>query len=404
MKARGFLAGAIAACLALSGCAAQKFVLAPIPPVEVRKDEAPSPGPAVGEAAPSPGPTAGKAAPAAEVPKRIDPDYLRMYSEAIAQTKEASRRGQVKDAIPLWKALEGSPWRTDAIFHQGVILHLGGDLDGAADQYRRITEGAPVFEPAAANLMGIHLLRGDLHAVRALVDRILPPGMEPDADMLPELQGNAGAVLLELGDRERAARLFTDLRKKGRIPPSLSWNMAVLAYRNGDTANARRLASEAPPVVERLWPVLASRFAWEREPGKVPVPGEIPAAERRISALAWNIAAFDEYGKGNLKAAESLLGGRKDENAIFTEITSNIGLLQMELGKWKAARGNLEKAVGENPDLPEAWLNLGVFREIYADDAAGAMECYSRYVKLNGSRKDEVGRWVEWLRKSSPRQ
>lgn len=380
MSARAPLLGAIVAALALSACATQKVVLAPTPPVEIRKE------------------------PSSPTPSKPAPDYSRMYSEAIARTKEAFQRGSVKEAIPSWKALEESPWGADAVFHQGVILHLAGDLDGAAAGYRRLADRSPVFEPAAANLLGIYLLRGNLRGARSLVDRVLPPGVEPAPDMLPELQSNVGAALVELGDPDRAARLFLAMRAQGGRSPSLSWNMAVLAYRNGDVATARRMASEVPPEVGRLWPVIASRFAWERESGKVSLPGDIPASEGRISALAWNLAAFEEYRKGNLPGAESILARKKEENANFSEILSNIGLLQLEQGKWKEARGNLEKAVGDNPGLPESWLNLGVYREVYEGNPAEALECYSRYVRLNGLRKDEVRQWIEWLQKPSPQQ
>ena len=129
MSARAPLLGAIVAALALSACATQKVVLAPTPPVEIRKE------------------------PSSPPPSTPPPDYYRMYSEAIARTKEAFQRGSVKEAIPSWKALEESPWGSDAVFHQGVILHLAGDLDGAAAGYRRLADRSPVFEPAAANLL-----------------------------------------------------------------------------------------------------------------------------------------------------------------------------------------------------------------------------------------------------------
>ncbi len=399
MKACIVLSAMVVAALSLSACATRKVVLAPTPPGEVRKESASSPGGSVKDPTVSmvgAGPTA--------VASGTAPDSIRMYSEAISRTKEAFQRGSVKDAIPLWKALEGSPWGTDALFHQGVILHLAGDLDGAVAFYRRLADRSPLFEPAAANLLGIYLLRGDFQGIRSLVDRILPPGAEPASDMLPELQSNAGAALVELGEFDRAAGLFLVLRKRGKRPPSLSWNMAVMAYRSGDVVTARRMASEIPLEVARLWPVVASRFAWERESGAVPPLDNVPVVERRISALSGNLAAFDEYRKGNLSGAEAILALTKEMKSPYTEIISNLGMLQAEQGKWREARGNLEKAVGDSPGLAEGWLNLGVYREVYEGKPGEALECYRRYVKLNGWRKDEVRQWIEWLQKSLPQQ
>lgn len=390
MRTRAAGWGVLAAALLLSACAAEKAVLAPTPPVEIRKEASPPPAPAKAAAMPPSAPAAA-----------VLPDYPRMYREAFVRTKEAFQQGRVRDAIPYWKALEASPWGTDAVFHQGVILHLAGDLDGAAESYGRLTDRAPVFEPAAANLLGIRLLRGNLKEARPLIERILPAGSGPHAEMLNELQANLGAALVELGDLAGAERLFKGIAGDMR-PPSLSWNMAVLAYRRGDPANARRLSSEVPAEVGKLWPVIASRFAWERESGRIPPAADVPAAERRISALAWNLAAYDEYRKGNLKGAEDILAKEKANAAPFGAISGNLGLLQMEQGKLKEARRNLEKAVEEEPELREGWLNLGIFREVYEGNTAGALECYGRYVRMNGSRKEEVGQWIERLQKSSP--
>ncbi|MBI5420499.1 MAG: tetratricopeptide repeat protein, partial [Deltaproteobacteria bacterium] len=374
-------------------------------------------------AAPSPArpdpklPPAQAPAPQAQVPPappakgtevRVEPpapDYPRLYSEAIARTKEAISRGAGKDALPLWKALEGSPMGTDAIFHQGVLLHRAGDVDGAVTRYRRITDTAPVFEPAAANLLGIHLLRGDLQPARALIDRLWPPGLTAVPDMLPELQSNIAACLVELGDYDRAALLFLAMRAKGAHTPSLLWNMAVLSYRKGDLPTARRLTAGTPPEVANLWPVVASRFAWDREAGKVPSMEGVPSAERRMAALAGNLAAFEEHRKGNIAGALRILGELGEEKRSFAEILNNLGLLEMEQGKWKEARASLERAVREKPGMAEGWLNLGIFREVYEGNSTEALDCYRRYVSLNGSRKDEVGKWVDWLQKSaSPRQ
>ncbi len=76
-------------------------------------------------------------------------------------------------------------------------------------------------------------------------------------------------------------------------------------------------------------------------------------------------------------------------------------MLQAEQGRWREARENLERAVAENPALAAAWLNLGIFREVYEGEAGRARECYEKYVKLRGSRKEEVRSWAERLGQAS---
>ncbi len=373
------LAAALACAMAFCGCGLRKYVWWPSPPRNVVREP---PRPAV-----------------AEAPKAT-PDFSKAYSEAIARTKEAISRGTGKEAIPLWKALEGSQWEADAIFHQGVLLQLDHDLDAAAAHYRRLTERAPVHEPAAANLLGIHLLRGEYKEAGALADRLLPAGSVPAHGMPPELTANIAAALVERGDLDRAAPILLAMRAKGDYPASLSWTMAILAYRQGNVDMARRLASKIHSDTASLYPVAASRVAWDREAGTIPRMEKAPGADGRMAALAGNLAAFEEYRKGNLAAAETALALRPEDAESFPEIRSNTGLVQMERGNWKDARANLERAVREKPGMPEGWINLGLFKEVYEGSASGAIECYRRYVKLNGNRKDEVLQWIEWLEKS----
>jgi tetratricopeptide (TPR) repeat protein len=369
--------------MAVSACGLRKYVWWPSPPRNVMRETA--------------------RPPVAEIPKATQ-DFSKAYSEAIARTREAVSRGAGKEALPLWKAMEGSPWEADAIFHQGVLLQLDQDFDAAAAHYRRLAERSPVHEPAAANLLGIHLLRGDNKEAGALADRLLPAGAVPPPGMPPELAANIAAALLERGDLDRAASILLAMRTRGDYPASLSWNMAVLAYRQGNVDTARRLAAKIHPDTAALFPVAVSRFAWDREAATIPKMEKAPGAEGRMAALAGNLAAFEGYRKGNLAAAETILALRPKDAESFPEIHSNSGLVQMERGNWKDARASLERAVREKPGMPEGWINLGLFKEVYEGNASGAMECYRRYVTLNGNRKDEVLQWIEWLEKSPPQR
>lgn len=392
------VASLLLAAIALSGCSPRALVLLPTPPSEVRKEPAAPPSPA----APPIGDAAKRALPPDNTSKAAtppSPDWGAMYREAIRKTKEAIARGSGREAIPLWKELEAGPFRSDAVFHQGVLLHQAGDLDAAAAQYRRLTGTFPVFEPAAANLLGIHLVRGDLRSARLLADRLLPGGSTPPPGMLPELASNIAALLVEEGELDRAALIFLALRAQGRGTPALGWNMAVLACRRGDPETARRLAADIPPAMNALWPVAASRFAWERDPGKIPALDNVPHTEPRMAALSRNLAAYEEYLRGNREAARRLLTPPPGETNALPQLTANLGVVQAESGLWKEARATLEQAVRDAPRAPEGWLNLGLFREVYEGNAAGALECYENYVKLSGSKAAEVRKWIEWLRK-----
>jgi tetratricopeptide (TPR) repeat protein len=241
--------------------------------------------------------------------------------------------------------------------------------------------------------------------MKSLLARVVPAGSGPVRETLPELSVNAAAALMETGRRDEASLLLLSLRERGKATPALRWNQAELSYRGGDRATARSLAESVPPSVASLLPVVASRFAWADEAEKVPALGPVPAGLPGLAALSANLAAYAEYRGGNAAAAEKILAPATALETTLAEIMTNSGILHAEQARWDAARKSLERAVRENPGLAAAWLNLGIFREIYEGNRAGALECYDNYVKLRGWRTEEVRRWSDRLgRSASPQE
>ncbi len=415
----------LAAAFGLAACGAPRAVLMPAPPAEVRKEAgAPSaaaaervappvpPGtapragaiPGAGEAAKPPAAGTTRAAVAPPAPPAL-PDLLPQYAEACGRTELAIGHDAAREVIPLWKALEDSKWGTDAIYNQGVLFQLAGDLDEAAAQYRRAAHRSPAFEPPLANLLGISLLRRDMQQTKSLLARIVPPGSAPSPEMLPELAVNTAAALMESGRRDEAAALLLSLGKRGKATPALPWNLAVLSFRKGDPAAARDLAGKVSSGVANLFPVVASRLAWADEGDKSPALGPAPPGMAGMAALSGNLAAFAEFRRGNAAGAEKLLSSAMAGETVPAEILTNIGILQAEQGRWSEARRNLERAVREDPELAAGWLNLGIFRDIYEGNLAGARECYENYVRFGGLRKEEVRKWSDRLgRSASPQE
>ncbi len=412
------IAAAVAAA-ALSACAAPRAVLMPAPPQAMRK-EAGAPAPAAAErtvpsagkpASPPPeavpGAKGAAASPSPPIPAPAEPipDALMLYADACDRTQGAIARGTPGDAITSWTVLEDSKWGTDAIYNQGVLFQLVGNIDAAAARYARAVERSPGFEPALANLLGISLLRGDKAQMKSVLARAVPAGSPPSPQMLPELAVNAAGALLETGRRDDAAAILRNMRDRGRMTPGLAWNLAVLSFRNGDPAAARELSDKVPASVANLFPVVVSRFAWAREGENMPDLGPVPPAMAGMAVLSANLAAYAAYRAGDVAGAETILAPSAAAPSVPAQLLTNIGMLHAEQGRWSDARRNLERAVRDDPDLAAAWLNLGVFREIYEGNLSGARECYDNYVKLGGWRKEEVRKWSERLGQSaSPQQ
>lgn len=412
-----------AAFAAAAGCAAPQVGLLPAPPMTIRKEAPPSPAripsaapPAAapqGAALQPPATRAGAASAAAAAPGAAPlpvadntipapppiPVGWKEYTDAIARTREAIARQKPGEAVAAWKSIEDGPYRADAIFHQGVLLHLAGDIDGAAAQYRRGTDDPPIHEPSAANLLGIYLMKGEIAKARALVTRSVPSGAL--APTIPELVNNAGAVLLEAGETERAGSLLATLSSRNDNSAAAEWNRAVLAWRKGNAVAARTISGQLPAETGQLWVVTASRAAWDNGlASRIAGPySSAPGGDRRLTPLARNFAAYTAYRAGKSDVADNILSEAARAPDAPPELLANLGLLQVERGQWKDGRSTLEQVTREHPSVPEGWLNLGIFREVYVGDAPGAVECYRRYVSLGGQRKDEVSKWIDWLQK-----
>ncbi|HEX9205082.1 MAG TPA: tetratricopeptide repeat protein [Candidatus Deferrimicrobiaceae bacterium] len=372
------------------GCAPRGAALLPSPPSEVRRATAATAArtdntaPRIDNAAPVPPP---------------GPDYGRLYREAVARTRDLLAKGNSRDALPLWDGFGESPFAAEAAFNRGVLLQLTGDTRGASEQYRRAASAPLRSEPAAANLLGIALLAGNRDALREVVENVGRPIASLPGDRTPEFLGNLAAAFGELSRTGEADALQRTIVSNGGSTPALRWNQTVIAWKRGDVAAARKLSSELAPAMSGLWPVEASRVAWDRDASRVPpLDG---SAEPRLRAMSRNLSAYREWEKGNAPAARSLLEEAAGGTGHTAEYQTNIGIVLASQGRWKDARAAFERAAASDPELPEGWLNLGLFREVYLGDGPGALSCYDRYVTLNGSRKDEVVKWSEWLRKST---
>ena len=87
-----------------AGCA-PRAVLLPEPPGEIAKAApAKSPGGTQPSSASAPG-----------------PDPANLYRDAVARTRELMAKGEGHRAIPLWVALEGSPFAADAVDRKSVV-------------------------------------------------------------------------------------------------------------------------------------------------------------------------------------------------------------------------------------------------------------------------------------------
>ncbi len=80
-------------------------------------------------------------------------------------------------------------------------------------------------------------------------------------------------------------------------------------------------------------------------------------------AILLNQDGADALARGDLPVAEARLAVALEYNPRFTEAWVNLGLVEMQRGNFEAAKKDLEKARGLNPDLPAPHHALGLLAE-----------------------------------------
>ncbi len=117
--------------------------------------------------------------------------------------------------------------------------------------------------------------------------------------------------------------------------------------------------------------------------------------------------AIPSYRRGEqLRDAGDLAGAATAFNDAAQFAPANpaplneLALVQRRQGQFTAAAATLEKALVLQPDHAPSLRNLGVLRDLYRDDPAGAIEPYERYKQLTGEDRPVTG-WIADVRRRS---
>ena len=81
----------------------------------------------------------------------------------------------------------------------------------------------------------------------------------------------------------------------------------------------------------------------------------------------------------------------------FVEAKNNLAYMAMQDGRNAEAAMLLDEIIQTDPDYANAWLNRGIIASDVDKDRARALECWRRYVELEGARADQVRQWIRDL-------
>jgi tetratricopeptide (TPR) repeat protein len=262
-----------------------------------------------------------------------------------------ANRGQLDQAVGWFRqAVQADGQCAEAHYYLGVALHQQDLHDDAASSYARALELDPSRQDAATNLAGLGELRQgrrDLEGAIAIYQQVLR--FRPD---FAEVHNNLGAAFLDLARLEEAASCF---QQAIRCQPHYAeayfalGNVFELQKRFSDAAwcfqQVIRLVPDHAAAHHNLKRVLAAQ---NEEKGSLKLDGEKPAA-----------AAYAE------QAVQSFQRGLHAQHS----------------GDLAQALEHYQNALRVQPDLKEAWFNLGIVFDEQGtlNDAVAA---YQRAVEL----------------------
>jgi tetratricopeptide (TPR) repeat protein len=103
---------------------------------------------------------------------------------------------------------------------------------------------------------------------------------------------------------------------------------------------------------------------------------------------------------GDLEAAAAAFSDAAQFAPLSAAPLNELGLIRRQQGQFAAAAEAYAQALARVPEHAPAQRNLGVLRDLYLDDPAGAIEPYERYKAITGEDRPVTG-WIADVRRRS---
>lgn len=198
--------------------------------------------------------------------------------------------------------------------------HRDGELDVAADLYRRVLTQEPEQPDALALLGTLAAQTGDDEQAEALLLRALT--REPD---LPAALTNLADLYQRQGRVDAAADLMDRAVRLSPDDPAILGNAAYLFWQNGRMTEARRAADQALAVAPQM-------------------------------TQALNIRGLCALGEGDLQGARQALDAALTADPEYVEALVNKSRISVAEGNLEEALESLIRAAQLRPDSAPLWL------------------------------------------------
>jgi tetratricopeptide (TPR) repeat protein len=298
-----------------------------------------------------------------EKKRQLTEDQRAEFGKAMQRYETAKKSGGLSGsecssvASAFKGAADDNPGLLEARFNQGAVLAECGREDEAA----HVWEGMPKYGPAIANLGYIAWKKGDVSRAESMFSRAI----EIDPLHTVEARNNLAQIL-----RDKARHASSSEEKKQYVQGAVSNLRSVLAL---DSNNLQAFSTLAFIYYDmnmlemaKLVGNQAIKKADEIATGKF--------EEEKVEEAAEGGGGKGAKGKGKKKKGDS--GGGEDGKAKEVDVReagtgvtadmkkqlamvyNTLGLVELKRKNISPAISQFKKAVGLNPDLAEARLNL----------------------------------------------
>jgi tetratricopeptide (TPR) repeat protein len=314
--------------------------------------------------------TINKAGAAELIPKEkkraLTEDQRADFEKAMQRYESAKKSGglngsecsSVSDAFK--SVADSNPGLAEARFNQGAVLAECGRQEDAA----RVWKGLSNYGPAIANLGYMAWKRGEPQEAESLFNQAI----KDDPLHTVEARNNLAQIL-----RDKARHASSPEEKKGYVAQAVSNLRTVLAldsnnlqafstlafiyYDMGMLEMAKLVGNQA---VAKADEIATGKFAEE----KVEEAAEGKAAKGKKAKKEKKEAGGDDSEGGKLakevNVHEEGTGVTPEMKRELAVVYNTLGLVELKKKNISPAIGQFKKAVGMNPKLAEARLNLAV--------------------------------------------
>ena len=313
------------------------------------------------------------------------PGPANLYRDAVARTRGTAGHGEGRRAIPLWVALEGTPFAAEAVFNQGSSSNFRGRRPGRGTVPAAPPRRAAAFPTGRGQPAGDRPAPGNRETLRNLVDAAGRTDAARTGERLPELSANLVAALVDLSRFDEAETLYRSVLKREARPRRSRGAAPCSPIARGTS----RAPGNSPRSSRRPWPpsgrwsppgprgsAKRRRFPPRREDVRrtaVPAPFPEPRRLRRMEKRGPRSVRRPSRRRRIRDIPRGVPEQPRDRPRRSGPVEGGENLAGADGRRSAGPPGRLAEPRHVPGDIPRG--------------CPGALSCYERYGKLEGGRK-----------------